>query len=58
LNLPLQFRDVRKNETYRRELEEEGGKVQVPCLRIDRDDETEWMYESDDIVQYLEDRFG
>ena len=31
-----------------------GGKTQVPCLRIDNPDgETQWMYESDDIINYL-----
>jgi glutathione S-transferase len=31
-----------------------GGKTQVPCLRIEQADGTvEWMYESDDIIQYL-----
>jgi glutathione S-transferase len=58
LNLPLEYRDVRENDRYRKELEEGGGKVQVPCLRIDREDNTEWMYESDDIIDYLEDKFG
>lgn len=31
-----------------------GGKTQVPCLRIeDADGQVQWMYESDDIIQYL-----
>ena len=31
-----------------------GGKTQVPCLRIEQaDGGVEWMYESDDIIQYL-----
>ena len=31
-----------------------GGKTQVPCLRIENaDGQVEWMYESDDIIQYL-----
>lgn len=36
------------------ELISGGGKGQVPCLRIE--DETgrvEWMYESDDIIDYI-----
>jgi glutaredoxin len=58
LNLDLEYRDARNNEAYRKELKQEGGKVQVPCLRIDRDGETEWMYESDDIIDFLERKFG
>ena len=31
-----------------------GGKTQVPCLRIKQaNGEFEWMFESDDIIQYL-----
>lgn len=31
-----------------------GGKTQVPCLRIEQSDgQVEWMYESNDIIQYL-----
>lgn len=33
-------------------LAEHGGKVQVPCLFIDG----EALYESDDIIEYLQDR--
>lgn len=58
MNLPLEYRDARPNDEHRRELKEEGGKVQVPCLRIETDDGTEWMYESDDIIEFLEQRFG
>ncbi len=31
-----------------------GGKTQVPCLRIENaQGEVQWMYESNDIIQYL-----
>lgn len=31
-----------------------GGKTQVPCLRIEQaDGNVEWMYESNDIIEYL-----
>lgn len=31
-----------------------GGKTQVPCLRVEQvDGRVEWMYESNDIIQYL-----
>ncbi|MAD54435.1 MAG: glutaredoxin [Idiomarinaceae bacterium] len=58
LNLPIELRDAQHNETHRTELEEQGGRVKVPCLRITQDsDEARWMYESDDIIQYLRERF-
>ncbi|WP_240472671.1 glutathione S-transferase N-terminal domain-containing protein [Salinivibrio socompensis] len=30
----------------------------VPCLRIDQGGEIQWMYESDDIIEYLRDNFA
>jgi glutathione S-transferase len=36
------------------ELMQGGGKTQVPCLRVkDQQGNSQWMYESDDIVRYL-----
>jgi glutaredoxin len=59
LGLNIETRDALHNPAYRKELEEQGGKQQVPCLSISRDDgRTEWLYESADIVKYLESRFG
>lgn len=35
-----------------------GGKRQVPCLRIiDTEGHSHWMYESMDIIHYLEQQF-
>jgi len=52
LRIPL--RNIHKSAQYKKELEEGGGKVQVPCLRIEKEgDEVSWLYESDDIIQYL-----
>lgn len=39
-------------------LTEQGGKGKVPCLRIEEDNKVTWMYESSDIIQYLENRFS
>lgn len=36
------------------ELIRGGGKRTVPCLRIERDGEVEWLYESLDIIAFLE----
>jgi len=58
LNIPIETRDAKTGSPYRQELEAGGGKVKVPCLRIDEGDRSTWMYESADIIRYLEDRFG
>ena len=46
-----------KKEVNREQLASQGGKVQVPCLRIEEGDEVRWMYESSTISNYLNERF-
>jgi len=59
LGLDIELRDARNDPNWNQELISEGGKYQVPCLRISNDDgSVEWMYESSDINQYLDRRFG
>ncbi len=58
LNLPIEMRDAQNDPTHRQALLEGGGKIQVPCLRIEEDGETTWLYESSKIISYLEQRFG
>ncbi len=59
LNLDIETRDAQHDERHKAELMNGGGKVKVPCLRIERDDgQTEWLYESSDINRWLATRFG
>lgn len=58
LNLPIALRDAQNNPEHRAALATDGGKIQVPCLRIDEPSGTRWLYESGDIIAYLEKRFG
>lgn len=58
LNLSVETRDIRKNGDYRQELADKGGKVKVPCLRIENAGDVNWLYESKDIINYLNGRFG
>ena len=58
LNLPIETRDAQNDPVDRQALKEGGGEIKVPCLRIEEAGETRWMYESMDIISYLEDRFG
>lgn len=53
-NLNIEYRDIKK-DNHLTELVEQGGKRTVPCLRIDNNDgSSQWMYESKDIVAYLD----
>lgn len=54
LGLSIPMRDVLLDHEAFRELVKQGGKDQVPCLRIDEAGGTRWLYESKDIVAYLE----
>jgi len=57
LKLNIQTRNALKNPD-RADLLAGGGQIKVPCLRIDRDNETIWMYESSDIIAYLEQQYN
>lgn len=54
LNINIISHDIFRDTAKAKELVQNGGKRQVPCLRIDTvDGETEWLYESKDIINYL-----
>jgi glutaredoxin len=61
MNLPMTKRSVSKGSMYRDEMLAKAGKIQTPCLRIDSPEgiteDTIWMYDSSEIIQYLEKRF-
>lgn len=55
LGLNITLRNINQDEQYRAELIKEGGKRTVPCLKIVNDDASvTWLYESNDIIAYLE----
>ena len=59
LKLEIELRDIHRDQEHYRRLLAEGGSRTVPCLHIERDDgTTEWLYESSDICDYLERKFG
>ncbi len=59
LGLNIETRDARNDPKWNQELITEGGRYQVPCLRVVQvDGSVEWMYESDSINRYLQQRFG
>jgi glutaredoxin len=59
LNLPIELREASPGSAWREELEKKGGKVQVPCLKIiDMFHQEVWLYESNDIIRYLNEHFS
>jgi len=59
LGLNIELRDARNDPKWNAELIDQGGKYQVPCLRITEDNgDVNWLYESTEINNYLDQRFG
>ncbi|MNL19675.1 hypothetical protein D3C87_1408890 [compost metagenome] len=56
--MPIALHDAKGDPQAREQLQSGGGKVKVPCLRIEEAGGTRWMYESSDIIAYLEQRFA
>ena len=58
LNLNIELRNADENAEYKNELIQQGGMYQTPCLRITKaDGSIQWLYESADIISYLENDF-
>jgi glutaredoxin len=59
LGIKIDLRDAKNDLKIKAELIEKGGMDQVPCLRIQKDNGTlQWMYESSDILTFLNAQFG
>ena len=58
LNVPVALRDAKNDTQARQELEQQGGKIKVPCLRIEDNGQSTWLYESKAIIAYLDQRFA
>ena len=57
-SLNIETRDVKRSEAAKEQLLAGGGLLKVPCLRIeDGQGQPQWMYDSSDIINYLEGRF-
>ncbi|MFM0594980.1 MULTISPECIES: glutathione S-transferase N-terminal domain-containing protein [Paraburkholderia] len=58
LNVPMTLHDVRNDSAQRENLLAGGGKIKVPCLHIQEEDQSRWLYDSNAIIAYLEQRFA
>ncbi len=57
LNVPIEICDAQNDKEHRNTLLNEGGKLQVPCLTINENGKTRWLFESADIINYLNEQF-
>jgi glutaredoxin len=59
LGLEIETRDARNDPKWNAELVNEGGKYQVPCLRVaEENGDVKWIYESSEITDYLDRKFA
>ncbi|MDH5786189.1 MAG: glutathione S-transferase N-terminal domain-containing protein [Chromatiales bacterium] len=58
LGLKLPMKNLMLSPAAHSELVHEGGKMQVPCLRIEEGENVRWLYESADIIVYLKKRLS
>jgi glutathione S-transferase len=59
LGIELELRDTIASPEYSDEVFEATGRRTVPVLRIEEEDgSVRWLPESNDIVQWLEERYG
>ena len=59
LSLNIERRDAQPAGQHRDDLVRGGGKAKVPCLKItDQAGNSQWLYESGAIIDYLRGRFA
>ncbi|OBT09364.1 NrdH-redoxin [Vibrio sp. UCD-FRSSP16_10] len=54
----IALKDAKNDTVAREELSVGGGRVKVPCLKINKQGVDTWMYESKDIIAYLQKEFA
>ncbi len=59
LSLTIALLDAQTQPQNREALLQGGGRVKVPCLKItDEQGGVQWMYESSEIIRYLQENFA
>lgn len=57
-SLNIEKRDAKRNADYAEELVAGGGRLKVPCLKVEQEDgSSQWVYESDAIIDLLHNTF-
>lgn len=54
-SLNIELKDAKNNKANKNDLKNLGGKLKVPCLKIENNTgDIQWLYESKDIINFLE----
>jgi glutathione S-transferase len=56
--IDIELRNIHADPQALHDLRSGGGSTTVPCLRIQRGTDVQWMYESQDIIDYLRKKQG
>jgi glutaredoxin 2 len=54
VNVDVELRNVMSDSNHRTALQQATKRTTVPCLRIDNGSDSEWMFESMDIMRFLQ----
>ncbi|HEY6600104.1 MAG TPA: glutaredoxin [Pseudomonadales bacterium] len=54
--IDIELRNIHADPQALHDLRTGGGSTTVPCLRIQRGNNVQWLYESSDIIEYLRQR--
>ena len=54
--IDIELRNIHADPQALHDLRTGGGSTTVPCLRIQRGNSVQWLYESLDIIEYLRQR--
>ena len=57
LSLNIETRDAKGSSEHAQVLEENGGRLKVPCLRIQKNEQDVWLYEPSEIIKCLEKQY-
>ncbi|MCJ8314860.1 MAG: glutathione S-transferase N-terminal domain-containing protein [Saccharospirillaceae bacterium] len=52
--MKIPTKDAKRDQQSADELVEGGGRLKVPCLKIEEAGTVRWMYESSDIISFLQ----
>ena len=52
--IDIDLRNIHADPQALHDLRTGGGSTTVPCLRIQKDGQVQWLYESLDIIDYLQ----
>ncbi len=54
LDIEVELCDILSDSRHRTTLQKATGRTTVPCLRIEKGNDSQWMFESMDIIRFLQ----